>query len=150
MMHYLLPKWGLSLLLSITLAGVSFGCSAYMAAVGAEEPDMAYLQQGATRTQVEKQLTKVVEVVQLSDGGRRITYEYEMGNKPSVGRAAGYIILDLLTWGFYEILFSGVEAAGGQKFKITIQYDQNQRVVLVGDPIEITLAGSHIVKLRKV
>lgn len=103
---------------------------------------MAYVQKGATRQQVEQQVGNSVKTVKMPNGRKVEIYEYEMGSKPSTGRAAGYFILDILTFGIMELFSTPVELAGLKKYQITVDYDQHDQVVLVSKSVEISVGSS--------
>ena len=42
-------------------------------------------------------------------------YEYEIGNKPSAGRAIGHGVMDILTLGLWEIIGTPIEGFQGEK-----------------------------------
>jgi putative hemolysin len=126
----------------LLLGNTTLGCSVWLAGAGVEEPDMAYVQKGATRQQVEQQVGNSVKTVEMPNGRKVETYEYEMGSKPSTGRAAGYFLLDILTLGIMELFSTPVELAGLKKYQITVDYDQHDQVVLVSKSVEISVGSS--------
>lgn len=66
----------------------------------------------------------------MLDGGRRAdTYEYEIGNEPSAGRATGHAVMDVLTLGIWEVVGTPIEGVQGEKYHATIIYDENDKVV---------------------
>jgi hypothetical protein len=65
----------------------------------------------------------------LEDGRRADVYEYEIGNQPSAGRAAGHAVMDVLTLGFWEIVGTPIEGVQGEKYHATVVYDDDDRVV---------------------
>jgi hypothetical protein len=60
---------------------------------------------------------------------RELLYEYEIGNEPSAGRAAGHAVMDVLTLGIWEIVGTPIEGVQGEKYTATIVYDENDKVV---------------------
>ena len=88
-----------ALLSSIALTN----CSVGMAMSGKKTPDLGAVRVGATRGEVELQLGAPVKSTTLDDKSRIDVYEYEVGNDPSAGRAAGHAALDVLTLGLWEI-----------------------------------------------
>lgn len=126
-----------NLLILIILFCSLSGCSAGMALSGKKEPDLVYVQKGASRQEIEHQLGRPIESKALPNGQTENVYEYEFGNKPSAGKAAGYAILDVLTLGIYEIVNTPIEAAGGKGYRIKIKYDNLNNAVEVGQPIQI-------------
>jgi hypothetical protein len=116
-------------LLSIVALGVLLAslqaCSVGMALSGKEAPNLAVCRVGAPRSDVEAQLGPPVSVSTLPDGTQSCTYEYELGNAPSPGRAVAHGALDVLTLGMWEVLAgTPVEAGTGSKYRMTVVYDQ--------------------------
>lgn len=131
------PVFGMTFLLFLLS-----GCSVMMAASGTEEPDLYYVQDGNTREVVEGQLGQPIKSIPLANGEQEEHYEYYIGNKPSAGKAWGYFLTDVLTLGTAEIFTTPVEMASGQKFKIIVVYDAMDKVIKVGQPIQIDPDGS--------
>jgi hypothetical protein len=98
------------------------GCSVGMALSGEETPDLAACRVGANRADVEVQLGQPVSVQSLPDGGQTCTYEYQVGNDPSAGRAIAHGAMDVLTLGLWEAVGTPVEAIQGQKYRMTVAY----------------------------
>lgn len=107
------------------------GCSVGMALSGKEEPNLGAIRKGCTRGQVELQLGSPVKSVTNTDGTRVDIYEYEIGNKPSAGRALGHGVMDVLTFGLWEVIGTPIEGFQGEKHRITITYDQNDCVLAI-------------------
>lgn len=122
-----------ALLICVMLAVVSmlYGCSVFMAMSGEREPDLGVIRLGAHRTEVELQLGSPISVVTMDDGTRLDTYEYQIGNEPSGARAVGHGAMDVLTLGLWEIVGTPVEAFVGEKCRMTICYDENDRVAAI-------------------
>ncbi len=114
---------------------LSSGCSVGMALSGKKEPDLAYVQKGASRKEIEHQLGKPISSTILPDGGRENVYDYELGNKPSAGKAAGYFLADILTFGLNELISTPIEAAGRKQFQITVIYDKFDNAVSINQPV---------------
>jgi hypothetical protein len=100
-----------------------------MALSGSQNPDLGAVRTGAARGEVELHLGSPVRST-LLDGGRRAdVYQYEVGNEPSAGRAAGHAAMDVLTLGIWEIVGTPIEGVQGEKYTATIVYDESDRVV---------------------
>mgnify|MGYP001561735941 FL=1 len=99
------------------------GCSVGMAISGKEEPNLSAFRVGSTRGEVELQLGSPVSSVTTPEGKRVDMYEYELGNKPSGGRAIGHGGMDLLTLGLWEVIGTPIEGFQGEKKRVTIRYD---------------------------
>ena len=124
----------LSLFLCGLLVGIT-GCSVAMALSGKKEPNLGSVRVGGTRGEVELQLGNPVSSVTTEDGKRVDIYEYEIGNEPSAGRAIAHGVLDVLTWGLWEVVGTPVEALKGNKYTISIAYDSDNRVIAINQPI---------------
>jgi len=73
----------------------------------------------ATKSDIEAQLGPPVSVRSLPEGGQSCTYDYEIGNEPSAGRAVAHGAMDFLTLGIRELVGTPVEAVQGQKYQMT-------------------------------
>ncbi len=115
-----------SLRVSVVIASLLLsGCSVGMALSGKPEPNLAACQVGASVHQIEAQLGPPTSVTDLPDGGRTCTYEYELGNQPSPGRAVAHGIMDVLTYGLWEVVGTPIEAMSGSKYRMTVTYDKD-------------------------
>ena len=74
--------------LLMTCAAVS-ACSVGMAMSGSENPNLGAIRTGASRGEIELHLGSPIRSTLLENGHRADVYEYEIGNEPSAGRAAG-------------------------------------------------------------
>ena len=110
-------------------AGVLSGCSVGMALSGSANPSLGAVRTGATRGEIELHLGSPISSTLLDGGHRADVYQYEVGNEPSAGRAAGHAVLDVLTLGLWEIAGTPIEAVQGEKYTATIVYDGNDKVV---------------------
>jgi hypothetical protein len=110
-------------------AGALSGCSVGMALSGSYNPDLGAVRTGASRGETELPLGSSIKSTLLEDGRRADVYEYEIGNEPSAGRAAGHAVMDVLTLGVWEIIGTPIEGVQGDKYHATVIYDENDRVV---------------------
>lgn len=117
----------LSLLSFILL--VFAGCSVGMAISGKPEPNLGAFRVGSMRGEVEVQLGSPISSTSLPDGRRIDVYEYELGNRPSAGRAVGHAVLDVLTLGLWELVGTPIEAFQGSKHRIAITYGPDEKVM---------------------
>lgn len=118
----------------IAIAGVSLmlgACSVGMAISGKEDPDLRAVKKGATRSGVEAQLGKPVKTVSLADGAKADVYAYAIGNEPSVARAFGHAIVDLVTLGIWELAGTSIERSHEEKFYLAVYYDASDSVTAV-------------------
>ena len=104
-------------------------CSVGMALSGNDNPDLGALKVGATRGEVQLHLGPPATSQTLENGQRLDVYEYEIGNEPSAGRAAAHGVMDILTLGIWEVVGTPIEAIQGDKYKATIKYDKNDKVI---------------------
>ena len=108
---------------------INSGCSVGMAMSGKREPNLSQIKIGATRSEVELQLGQPIQIGSLEDGKRLDIYEYEIGNEPSPARAIGHGVLDVLTIGLWEIIGTPIEAYQGDKYRLQITYDKEDKVL---------------------
>lgn len=123
----LVGRWksvSLALVFALTLSG----CSVGMAMSGKKAPDLGQVRVGATRGEVELQMGPPAQT-NIDELGRRIdVYDYEVGNEPSPGRAAGHAVMDVLTLGIWEIVGTPVEGFTGEKFRLSVTYSADDKV----------------------
>jgi outer membrane protein assembly factor BamE (lipoprotein component of BamABCDE complex) len=124
----------MSLLLALT------ACSVGMALSGKEEPNLGAFRVGSPRGEVQLQLGSPLSSVTNPDGGRTDIYEYELGNKPSAGRAAGHAVLDVLTIGLWEVVGTPIEAFQGETRRLAITYDRHDRVLAINQATVLSSA----------
>jgi hypothetical protein len=98
------------------------GCSVGMALHGEREPNLAACRVGATRGEIELELGPPTSVASVEGGGTQCTYEYQIGNEPSAGRAALHAGMDVLTLGVWELVGTPTEALQGQDFQLIVTY----------------------------
>jgi hypothetical protein len=116
--------------LSCTVAAALFlalpptlsGCSVGMALHGEREPNLAACRVGATRGEIELELGPPTSVASVEGGGTQCTYEYQVGNEPSAGRAALHAGMDVITLGIWELVGTPTEALQGEDFQLVVTY----------------------------
>ena len=106
-------------------------CSVGMAMSGKQNPNLGAVQVGATRGQVELHLGKAVQTTTLDSGQRADVYGYQIGNEPSAGRAVAHGVMDVLTFGVWEIVGTPIEGFQGEDHQITVTYDSTDRVAAI-------------------
>lgn len=104
-------------------------CSVGMAMSGSDNPDLGAIRVGASRGEVEMHLGSPVRSATVAERRRTDIYEYEIGNEPSAGRAAGHAAMDVLTLGVWELVGTPIEGVQGKRYQATITYDENDKVV---------------------
>lgn len=107
-------------------------CSVGMALSGKKDPDLSVIRKGADRSEVELQLGSPIKTSLREDGTTTSIYEYEVGNEPSPGRAVAHGAMDFLTLGLWEVVGTPVEVINGNKYQITINYDNQEHVIKSG------------------
>jgi hypothetical protein len=108
------------------------GCSVFMAATGKVAPNTGAVGVGKTRGEIELQLGQPIKSeTNTADGSRIDIYEYEIGGEPSSGRAVGHAVLDLVTFGGWEIVGTPIEAVRGTKYLMTVNYDKKDIVTKI-------------------
>lgn len=117
--------------LCITLAG----CSVGMAMSGKKDPNLGAFRIGSTRGEVELQLGSPISTTTTAEGRRVDLYEYEIGNEPSAGRAIAHGVMDVLTLGIWEIIGTPIEGFQGTKHRLTITYDNEDRVLAINQSV---------------
>lgn len=112
-------------------APITSGCSVGMALSGDDRPSLSAVRPGASRAMVERQLGEPVDSETLDDGRRVDIYEYETGDEPSVWRAVGHGVMDVLTVGIWELAGTPIEASKGKSHRAVVTYDENDTVIEV-------------------
>ena len=106
------------------------GCSVFMAMSGKREPNLAVLSVGQDRGVVALNLGNPIQTY-VKDDMTIDVYEVQFGNEPSGGRAIGHAVMDVITWGGWELIGTPIEGVQGKTQTITIQYDKNNKIVSV-------------------
>ncbi len=120
----------LRLVVIVMLALSSFNlasCSVGMAMHGKEDVNLSSITVGQDRSIVIMHLGQPYRTF-ANENGRVDTYAVERGNAPSVGRAAGHAVMDLLTFGLWEIIGTPIEGFAGEEFTITIEYGSDDKI----------------------
>lgn len=118
-----------TLLSLLTSMLVLSGCSVGMAMSGEKDPDLTVVKHGRDRSEIEIQLGEPILTKVLEDGAIRCLYSYQLGNTPSAGRAIGHGVMDVMTFGMWEVLGTPIEACNGDKYQMTIVYDKENKVI---------------------
>lgn len=111
------------------------GCSVGMAMSGKKDPNLGAFRVGSTRGEVELQLGSPMSTTSTVEGRRVDLYEYEIGNEPSGGRAIAHGVMDVLTLGLWEIIGTPIEGFQGTKHRLTITYDNEDRVLAINQAV---------------
>ncbi len=110
------------------------GCAVGMALHGRPDVDLSALRVGQPRDEVIIILGQPIKTM-TTDIGRIDVFECQRGNAPSTGRAVAHGAMDLLTFGAWEIIGTPIEALGSSKFRMTINYNKEDKVtkIITGD-----------------
>ena len=113
------------------------GCSVGMALSGKREPQLQNLKQGLSIEEAHFIMRDYTPNVIFTEEGDRIEeYEIQIGNAPSGGRAIGHGVMDVLTFGAWEIIGTPVEAVASGKNTVTITYRDDKILKLQGGRTE--------------
>jgi len=107
------------------------GCSVAMALHGKRTPNISNIRRQMYRDEVVLTLGEPIKTLTREDGTRIDEFEYQVGNDPSAGRAVGHAVLDLLTWGAWEVVGTPVESFQGKTCYLTIEYDKDDKVTKI-------------------
>jgi len=97
-------------------------CAVGMAMAGKAEPQMRDISKGMPMDEVHFILRDYTPVVNERDNSRIETYTIQIGNEPNIGRALCHLIMDLWTWGLWEIVGTPMEALNSKELMLTIHY----------------------------
>jgi len=111
------------------------GCAVGMAMYGKRTPNISTIRREMHRDEVIMNLGQPLKTM-TTDRGRIDEFEYQVGNDPSAGRAIGHAVMDVLTWGIWEVVGTPIEAFQGKTCHLTIEYDMDDKVtkVTTSDP----------------
>jgi len=111
------------------------GCGVIMLARGTAGIDVSQIQPGVTRTQAEGVLGKPQKDWISPDGVHYFTYEYDTGRPPNIPDAAGFVFMDLLSFGLWEVIDAANEHVALKKSlppstsaRVVISYDDSDVV----------------------
>jgi len=133
MMEHRPYKYVVRLMAGLALTSTLSGCSIGMALSGHRDPNVQSLHLGSTKEEVELELGQPKESYPTSYGARTDIYEYEVNNEPSSGRAAMYLLYDVLTIGLAEVIFTPAELMTGEKKRLPIYYGVDGRVAGINE-----------------
>nr|WP_221893481.1 hypothetical protein [Cetobacterium sp. 2A] len=104
-----------------------------MALNGEKEPKFELIKKGQNRAIIESQPLKPVTTDVLPNGNIVSTYQYTMGNEPSVGRAVVYVLLDCISCFISELITMPVELSKKGEIRfIRIEYTRDGEIVKIG------------------
>lgn len=115
----------LTIVLIFTLLPIFSGCSVMMAMHGKPEPNLSAIHEGQNRDEVIMLLGSEPAKTMTTEDGMIDIFYLERGNAPNAGRAIGHAVLDVLTWGAWEIIGTPVEAMTSSTMTLTIEYTKD-------------------------
>ena len=118
-------------ILLVLAVPVLSSCSVGMAMSGTDDPNLAACRVGATRADIQAEVGPPIFTEVRDDGETECTYEDQLGNEPSIGRAVAHGSLDVLTFGLWEIVGTPVEAVQGETYQMTVVYGADGRATSI-------------------
>jgi hypothetical protein len=94
--------WTMTLLAAYVLAACT-GCAVYLAGKGHPGTNLDALGVGTSEQEVERQLGTPSSIEPLGTGKRLSRYRVELAKQPNYLRVAVHILLDLVTYGIWEL-----------------------------------------------
>lgn len=94
--------WAMSLAATYILAACT-GCAVYLAGKGHPGTNLEALGVGTSEQEVERQLGTPSSIEPLGAGKRLSRYRIELAKQPNYARSAVHILLDLVTYGIWEL-----------------------------------------------
>lgn len=100
-----------------------------MALQGQKEPEHSVVKREAHRSDIEYHYGAPISETKHCDGTITAIYEYEVGREPSAGRAIAHGVMDVCTLGIWEVIGTPVEAYKGDKMRMNVKYDRNEKMI---------------------
>ena len=94
--------WAMTLVATYVLAA-NTGCAVYLAGKGQPGTNLEALGVGTSEQEVERQLGTPSSIEPLGAGKRLSRYRIELAKQPNYARSAVHILLDLVTYGIWEL-----------------------------------------------
>lgn len=94
--------WAMALVAAYVLAA-NTGCAVYLAGKGQPGTNLEALGVGTSEQEVERQLGTPSSIEPLGAGKRLSRYRIELAKQPNYARSAVHILLDLVTYGVWEL-----------------------------------------------
>jgi hypothetical protein len=96
-----------------------------MALKGSPDTNVSSLKIGAARQEMLFNMGEPIKT--KADSNKQTDYfKTSRGNQPSVGRAAFHIVMDLLTFGIWEVIGVPMEAMGSSSTTIQVDYEDEK------------------------
>ena len=124
----------LGCVLALILSAGGAGCAVVRVARGEPGVDVRSVQPGVARTEAEAILGPPLRQWVSATGIRYCTYEYDAGRPPSVGEAVGWVILDVVMFGIFELvaLWMPPEKVFGKNSSARLVLSYDERDVVLG------------------
>ncbi len=123
-------RYRYQMLIGLSLCSLlSSGCSVNMALQGQKEPEHSVVKREAHRSDIEYHYGAPISETKHCDGTITAIYEYEVGREASAGRAIAHGVMDVCTLGIWEIIGTPVEAYKGDKMRMNVKYDRNEKMI---------------------
>ena len=94
--------WAMALVAAYVLVACT-GCAVYLAGKGQPGTNLEALGVGTSEQEVERQLGTPSSIEPLGAGKRLSRYRIELAKQPNYARSAVHILLDLVTYGIWEL-----------------------------------------------
>ncbi|HSF66858.1 MAG TPA: hypothetical protein VLA67_05450 [Nitrospiraceae bacterium] len=125
--------WAMALLAAYVLVACT-GCAVYLAGKGRPGTNLDALEVGTSEQEVERQLGTPTTIEPLGTGKRLSRYHVELARQPSYLRAAAHILLDLTTYGIWELPGTIYELKSGPaKGEVGVVYGPDDHVLEIQD-----------------
>lgn len=125
--------WAMALVAAHVLASYT-GCAVYLAGKGHPGTNLDALGVGTSEQEVERQLGTPTSIEPLGAGKRLSRYRVELTKQPNYARSAVHIILDLLTYGIWELPGSIYELRSEHRSgDVGILYGSDNHVLAIQD-----------------
>jgi hypothetical protein len=119
------------LTMGITLSLITTGCAVKSAMDQPDKKDTSVFDRGTPRFEVIGEIGQPVDIQKNDDGTITDTYSFIQGYSKGAkaGRAFGHTLMDISTFGLWEIIGSPTEAiASGDKVIVRVKYDKAKLV----------------------
>lgn len=125
--------WAMALVAAYVLAAHT-GCAVYLAGKGQPGTNLEALGVGASEQEVERQLGTPSSSEPLGAGKRLSRYRVELTKQPNYARSAVHILLDLATYGIWELPGSLYELRSEhRKGEVGFVYGPDDQVLEIQD-----------------
>jgi hypothetical protein len=125
--------WAMALVAAYVLAA-NTGCAVYLAGKGQPGTNLEALGVGTSEQEVERQLGTPSSIEPLGAGKRLSRYRIELAKQPNYARSAVHILLDLVTYGIWELPGSIYELRSEhRKGEVGFVYGPDDHVLVIQD-----------------